>query len=293
MMERIITVDIGGTNIKSALFEDGNIVRTDEIPTEAEYGAQRVIEKVIHLIETHGQCDAIGISTCGQVKNGSIHYANDNMPGYTGFPVQETLQNHFYVPVSVENDVVCAAIGEHAFGSAKDHDDFLVITFGTGIGAGIFLGGRPYNGTGCNAGIMIGGMITHITDSPDPWEGSYERHASTTALIEHAMKINPAYINGRILSEHIHEPEVKACIEQWCHECAIGLCSITHVYNLPLLVLGGGILSQSFVYDTIVEQYQKHLIPGFKGTEIRKAGLSNQAGVYGAYVNAYALVHAQ
>lgn len=46
MMERIITVDIGGTNIKSALFEDGNIVRTDEIPTEAEYGAQRVIEKV-------------------------------------------------------------------------------------------------------------------------------------------------------------------------------------------------------------------------------------------------------
>ncbi|MGM9940970.1 MAG: type III pantothenate kinase [Bulleidia sp.] len=291
-MERIITADIGGTNIKLAVFENGTIVQTDEIPTDAKDGAHTVIQRVIRQIEQYGRCDAIGISTCGQVRNGSIHYANENMPGYTGFPLEKTLHDHFHVPVSVENDVICAAVGEHAFGSAKGCDDFLVITFGTGIGAGIFLNGKPYQGNGRNAGIMVGGMITHACDSLDPWEGSFERHASTTALIQKAVQIHPDYNNGRILFEHLNEPQVRDCVEQWCKEAAIGLCSITHVYNLPLLVLGGGILSQPFVYDTIVQQFHTHLIPGFAGTEIRKAGLSNQAGVYGAYVNAYALVHA-
>ena len=254
------------------------------MPTRAKQGAKDVIDRCIAFIKQYMPCDGIGISTCGQVNNddGSIHYANENMPGYTGMQVKKIFENEFHVKVTVENDVYAAARGENQYGAGKGYKDFICLTYGTGIGGGIYLNGQPYYGAGKSAGVMLGGMILQSSIVNKPWDGSYESLASTTALIKNAQQVNPCITNGRILFEHLDEPETKAVLDAWIEQIAIGLCSLTHVYNVPLFILGGGILEQEYVFNNIKKAYQKYVIPGFGGVQIHQAKLGNKAGIYGA-----------
>ena len=283
-MRKIITLDIGGTNIKVGIFEDELLVQEAEIPTLAKQGAKDVINRCITFIKQYMPCDGIGISTCGQVNNddGSIHYANENMPGYTGMQVKKIFEEEFNVKVTVENDVYAAARGENQYGAGKGYKDFICLTYGTGIGGGVYLNGQPYYGVGKSAGVMLGGMILQSSTVKKPWDGSYESLASTTALIQNAQQVNPCITNGRILFEHLNNPEIKAVLDAWIEQIAIGLCSLTHIYNVPLFILGGGILEQEYVFNNIKKAYQKYIIPGFDGVQIHQAKLGNKAGIYGA-----------
>ena len=271
-MRKIVTLDIGGTNIKIGIFEDEVLVQEAEMPTRAKQGAKDVIDRCIAFIKQYMPCDGIGISTCGQV----------NMPGYTGMQVKKIFEKEFNVKVTVENDVYAAARGENQYGAGKGYKDFICLTYGTGIGGGIYLNGQPYYGAGKSAGVMLGGMILQSTTINKPWDGSYESLASTTALIKNAQQVNPCITNGRILFEHLDEPETKAVLDAWIEQIAIGLCSLTHVYNVPLFILGGGILEQEYVFNNIKKAYQKYVIPGFDGIQIHQAKLGNKAGIYGA-----------
>ena len=90
-MSRLV-FDIGGTNIKYAVFEDGYLVNVRETPTDAFKGGNKIIEKVACLAEKNinDKIDSIGISTAGQVDNkkGKIVFANANIPDYTGFEIK-------------------------------------------------------------------------------------------------------------------------------------------------------------------------------------------------------------
>ena len=129
---------------------------------------------------------------------------------------------------------------------------------------------------------MLGGMILQSSTVKKPWDGSYESLASTTALIQNAQQVNPCITNGRILFEHLNNPEIKVVLDAWIEQIAIGLCSLTHIYNVPLFILGGGILEQEYVFNNIKKAYQKYIIPGFDGVQIHQARLGNKAGIYGA-----------
>ena len=283
-MRTIVTLDIGGTNIKVGIFKDEVLVQEAEIPTLAKQGAKTVIDRCITFIKQYMPCDGIGISTCGQVNNndGSIHYANENLPGYTGMQVKKIFENEFHVKVTVENDVYAAARGENQYGAGKGYKDFICLTYGTGIGGGVYLSGQPYYGVGKSAGVMLGGIILQSSTINQPWDGSYESLASTTALIQNAQKFNPCITNGRSLFCHLDDPTIKAVLDAWIEQIAIGLCSLAHVYNVPLFILGGGILEQEYVFNNIKRVFQKYIIPGFDGVQIHQAKLGNRAGIYGA-----------
>ena len=283
-MRKIVTLDIGGTNIKVGIFKDEVLVQEAEIPTLAKQGAKTVIDRCITFIKQYMPCDGIGISTCGQVNNndGSIHYANENLPGYTGMQVKKIFENEFHVKVTVVNDVYAAARGENQYGAGKGYKDFICLTYGTGIGGGVYLSGQPYYGVGKSAGVMLGGIILQSSTINQPWDGSYESLASTTALIQNAQKFNPCITNGRSLFCHLDDPTIKAVLDAWIEQIAIGLCSLAHVYNVPLFILGGGILEQEYVFNNIKRVFQKYIIPGFDGVQIHQAKLGNRAGIYGA-----------
>lgn len=285
MKNKVACVDIGGTNIKLALFEKGQIIHQKELETEAKKGAQQVLDKVANWILKQKGIEAIGISTCGQVnvEEGSIHYANENMPGYTGMRVKEYFEKRCHVPCFVENDVYAAARGEHFAGAAKGLDDFICLTYGTGIGGGIFLNGKPYYGKGPSKGVMLGALSLHADSSKKAWEMSYEQFASTTALIQRAKEFDSAIINGRLLFERIQETEIQKIVDTWVDEIVMGLQSLVYVYNIPTFVLGGGILSQEYIYQSIQERFNNNLIPGFQGVDIKQAELGNLAGIYGVY----------
>lgn len=283
-MRKIVTLDIGGTNIKVGIFKNEVLVQEAEIPTLAKQGAKAVIDRCMTFIKQYMPCDGIGISTCGQVNNndGSIHYANENLPGYTGMQVKKIFENEFHVKVTVENDVYAAARGENQYGAGKGYKDFICLTYGTGIGGGVYLSGQPYYGVGKSAGVMLGGIILQSSTINQPWDGSYESLASTTALIQNAQKFNPCITNGRSLFCHLDDPTIKAVLDAWIEQIAIGLCSLAHVYNVPLFILGGGILEQEYVFNNIKRVFQKYIIPGFDGVQIHQAKLGNRAGIYGA-----------
>ena len=159
---RIAVLDIGGTSIKSGLWNGQELVRTQEQDTDAKKGASHVVSRVLEILGTYGSFDGVGISTAGQVnsKEGFIRYANENIPGYTGTRLRDLVASEFGVPVAVENDVNAAALGEAVWGAGRDYDDFLCLTYGTGVGGAIVIGKKIYSGS-MFSGREFGGMVVH------------------------------------------------------------------------------------------------------------------------------------
>ena len=127
---KILVFDIGGTAIKYGICKNGHLEETKEYPTEAFRGGTHILNTICRLSEQYLPFDAIGISTAGQVNpdEGSIIYANSNIPDYTGTQFKKILQKLFHVPVAVENDVNSAALGEAVFGAGKGKNSFLCLT---------------------------------------------------------------------------------------------------------------------------------------------------------------------
>ncbi len=286
-----MVLDIGGTAIKSGLYDNGALSEIRETATEASQGGPHVVAKAKEIIagyRTFCSFEKIGISTAGQVDpaRGCIIYANENIPGYTGTMLKEIMEQEFQVPAAVQNDVNAAAIGESVFGAGRDQKDFVCLTYGTGVGGAVFTGGKLYSGSSFSAG-EFGGVIVHPEHrnlKEDMFSGCYERYASTTALVQSAKAMNPALSNGRILFEHMQEPEVKQLIDQWIMEIVYGLITIIHMMNPACAILGGGIMEQPYVIEQIQEQLYPNLIPSFRHVKIKKAELGNQAGMLGAAV---------
>lgn len=288
MGRRIGALDIGGTNIKACLFCDGIPRDQREIPTMAQEGPVEVLTRAAALLETMGPFEALGVCTTGQVDpmTGVIRYANENMPGYTGTQVKAFFENLFHVPTAVVNDVYAAALGEGAYGSARGETDYICLTYGTGIGGGVVLKGQPYYGAGPSAGVMLGGLITHPEERnpEDAFSGTYERYAATTALVARARKISAELDSGRKIFDALPKSEtLRAQVDGWLREVALGICALVHAYNVPCVILGGGIMEQPYVFEGAKAMTEHFLVPGFRSIRILPAKLGNMAGLYGAY----------
>jgi predicted NBD/HSP70 family sugar kinase len=284
----VAVVDIGGTAIKTGLFDGSTLTFTQEVPSRAKEGADPLMEQVVSLIrELPGMFERIGISTAGQVdsSNGIIRYANENIPGYTGFPLRDFIEQKFSVSVAIENDVNAAAIGEAKYGAGKDSADrtFLCLTYGTGIGGAIVLDGDIYHGSTFSAG-EFGAIITHggEHDSKDQWSGCYEKYASTTALIDRFRTIYPHLDNGKKIFSELENEIVKKEVDLWIDEIVIGLSSLTHIFNPSMIIIGGGIMKETYLCERIKAKLLYNIMPSFRNVKIRKSSLGNHAGLYGA-----------
>lgn len=246
------------------------------------------MNQVISFIEECSDFDAIGISTAGQVnaKDGSIIYANSNIPNYTGMQIKKELEALFHVPVTVENDVNCAALGESVYGSGKSYDDFLCLTYGTGVGGAIVQNKKIYHGSGFSAG-EFGGIVTHgsinlYSQNQDVFGGCYERYASTSALVRTLSAYDPSLVSGKLIFENLNRKDVKVFIDQWIDEIILGLITIIHIFNPSCIVLGGGIMAQAYILEEIHKRIYEKIMPSFSQVEIVSAALGNSAGMLGA-----------
>nr|WP_307992679.1 ROK family protein [uncultured Niameybacter sp.] len=282
---KIAALDIGGTSIKTGIWEDGILKDIKEYDTNAKAGGRAVIEKAITILREYEGFDRIGISTAGQVnsKEGSIRYANENIPGYTGMRVKSILEEAFHVPVAVENDVNAAAIGEAAYGAGKEFEDFLCLTYGTGVGGAIVINKKIYTGSEFSAG-EFGGILIHpeARKEGDYFSGCYERYASTTALVERARSYDSSLTNGRKIFERLDEAPIKEIVDEWVKEIMYGLISLIHTFNPSCIVLGGGVMGQTYVVEKLEQMLYTNIMPSFRKVVLRKAELGNTAGLLGA-----------
>ena len=284
--KNILALDVGGTAIKSALVKNSKIVKSFEFPSNAHLGGPHLLQNMFQVIERYSDYDVIGISTTGQVDslNGSIVYANENVPNYTGTNLKEIITGRYHKPVFVENDVNAAALGECYYGAGKTESDFLCLTYGTGIGGAIIKNKQVYKGSSGSAG-EFGHIITHPNDITCSCgqKGCYECYASATALVRRVSLEHPNLTNGRMIFEAFHQGDtsVMRLVDEWINEIVLGLVSLVHIFNPNLIVLGGGIMSQPYIIEAVDKKIHQNIMKSFSHVKIRAANLDNNAGIFG------------
>lgn len=286
---KILAIDIGGTSIKMCLSDEkGNTTEFKEIDSEAQKGGPHLVDNLMQVItETYSGFDAIGISTASQVNSeeGYIIYANENFPNYTGMKIQTIFEEKFSVPVKIENDVNAAALGERNFGAGREFNDFLCLTYGTGIGGAIVIDSTVYKGLNGVAG-EFGHLVLHPGGKKCNCGsiGCYEMYGSTTALVKNAMEHNSTYVNGRKIFEGLDQGDEKleGILADWVLEVAYGLVSLTHIFNPPAIIIGGGVMEQEKLMTMVTDKVKELIIDSFSEVEIIKASLGNKAGLLGA-----------
>ena len=284
MHESIAGFDIGGIYIKASILREDALVQMDEIPANAQKGARAMLEQIALLAQKMPGVTRIGISTAGEVDalSGAIRFFS-NIPGYTGMNPREMLERMLGLPVWVENDVNAAAVGEYAFGAARGYTDFVMLSYGTGVGGAIFAGGKLYRGSGCSAG-EFGGMLIHpeAIRKDQQGSGSYERYASTAALVSRVQRRFPKLNTGREIFLHMDDSEIKKEIDDWICEVAYGIISVVHSFDPALVVLGGGIMQQPYIIARLNQILKPMRKPSFQACRIVPALLGNRAGLMGA-----------
>lgn len=283
-------LDIGGTFIKSALYDEEIGLRNKkETPTPARLGGKAIMECAVKLLEEMGTLDAIGVSTAGRINSeaGIVIGANDNIREYAGTPIREILETRFQVPVAVDNDVNMAALGEACLGAGSEKEEFLCLTYGTGVGGAIIQNRTIYHGS-CFSAAEFGAIVTHgeiLRKSGFP-EGTYEKYASVTALVQRALEYDLELSNGKRIFSRLEDPIVKEIVEDWIGEILLGLSSLIHIFNPSCVILGGGVMEQPYVLERIRSRIGDYVMPGFQKVEIKSAKLGNCAGMLGAAIAA-------
>lgn len=292
----ICAFDIGGTSIKfGVLTNDGDILLKSSIDTEAEKGGLSIIKKIIKKIkelQAIYNISGVSISSTGQIDSlkGNVIYAVDTIPKYTGVKIKELIEEMINLPVAVDNDVNCAALGEYWKGGAIGYSDFICLTLGTGIGGAIISKGRLDYGSN-----FLAGEFGHINLYPNGKKctcgsnGCYEQYASSKALSD-LVKENYGYqIDLKKFFDMAKGYDQKATdiLHEWVQDISLGLKSIVHIFNPKLIIIGGGISKQgNFLIDKIERELFKYVMPSFQqGLVLKMATCGNDANLLGAIYN--------
>ena len=286
---KILAIDIGGTAIKYGLVsEDFEILESFEIPTEAHLGGPHLMQKIMGIVDEYAeQVSCVGISTAGQVNSqlGKIIFASENIPNYTGIEIKKTIQEKHDLPVFVENDVNSAATAEAKFGAGQGYNDFLCLTYGTGVGGALWINNQIYTGDYFSAG-EFGHIVTHTGGKLCTCgnQGCYEMYASTGALVRAVKEATGLELNGRQIfePENFHNVVIRAVIDNWIDEIIGGLTTLIFIFNPPLIILGGGIMNEEYIISEIERRIHERNVHSFKSVKIQKAQMKNQAGMLGA-----------
>jgi len=200
----ILGFDIGGTKcaVITAEWDGENIklLKKDRCPTDHNAGAYAMIDKMMSMADgiLDRKPDAIGISCGGPLdsKTGVI-MSPPNLPEWDGIEIVKVLEEHYGVKAKLQNDANACAVAEWKFGAGKGAENMAFLTFGTGLGAGLILGGRLYDGTNGNAGEI--GHIRLASDGPVGYgkKGSFEGFCSGGGIAQlGVMKAREKVQNG-------------------------------------------------------------------------------------------------
>lgn len=283
---KIVVFDIGGTAIKWGLMEDGRLESKAEFPSRAKEGGEIILQNLLSQLRQVESFDGIAISTAGQVnpRTGEIIYANENIPHYTGMKLAQILRETFSVPVFVDNDVNCAARGEAYFGAGKGFQNFLCLTYGTGVGGAIFLDGKIFYGSSFSAG-EFGALPLECSkcEQGQAFSGCYEKFASTKALVHACQSVDPDLRSGRELLQRREEKQFEEKLEEWMHHVLFGMAGLIHLFNPELLIFGGGVMENTWIQEQLQKRLPAYVMPSFSKVKLVPACLGNRAGLYGAY----------
>lgn len=305
-----IGIDLGGTTVKAGLVEDGKILVKSSIKTGAKRPYGEVIGDIAEQVKKLAQSAnvdfkdvaSVGVGCPGAVtgETGVVSYScNLN---WKGVPLGGELSSLLGVPVKVTNDANAAALGEAKFGAGKNYSDVIFLTLGTGVGGGIVLGGKLYEGNE-SKGAEVGHMVikTGGRRCACGRRGCFEVYASATALVRltrAAMRKNPDSIMRKIAEEEggadgrtafeaekLGDKAAAKVIDEYVGSLAEGIMNFCNIFRPQAIVIGGGVSAQGHNLTDRITAVCERGDYGYKGTpkvEILPATLGNDAGIIGA-----------
>ncbi|MDO4622068.1 MAG: ROK family protein [Eubacteriales bacterium] len=292
----IAGIDIGGTSVKIGLFdEQKKMVCNSEIPTRKALGFESVVNDIykgidnllMDLNQTSYELNAIGVGVPGIVNGEGIVNHGANL-GADRIELYKLLKDRFGdCSIKIANDANTAALGEVAYGAAKGFENVIMVTVGTGIGAGIIINGKIYAGKMGLAG-EIGHMIVNDNENSPCGCGRFgclEQYASATGITRLAKKMfNETVTTKEIfqLSERGNElaQNVLAISADYLGKA---LANAATAIEPEAFIIGGGVANAGESYRRKVERaYKKYALLQTKHIPILLAELGNKAGMYGA-----------
>ena len=304
-----VGIDLGGTFIKGGVADDlGNLLVSDKTPTGAEGGADAVARNIAALatglLSSVGLSPAdaagLGIGVPGMIDSeaGTVVYSNNLR--WENFPIAQKVAALTGIPVRIANDANVAALGEARFGSGASYRSTVLLTLGTGVGGGVVLDGRLFEGNR-SAGAELGHSVIVAGGEPCTCgrRGCLEAYASATALIREtrrAMREHPESAmweigstdraDGATAFRYADRDETaRRVVDRYIDMLGVGLCNIANEFRPEAILLGGGICAEG---ERLIAPLQKIVdrdrFGGERGPAVRvaTAALGNRAGILGA-----------
>lgn len=298
----ILGVDMGGTKIYGALSDlGGNIL--DEFNV-AQHGANgedsfnrltTLIDSLLASPKLAGrQVHGIGVGAPGITlhREGIVTWANTLH--WKDFPLKQRLNDRYHLPITVDNDVNLAAMGELWFGAGQNTQNMVLVAIGTGIGAGIIIDGALYRGA-TEASGEIGNMLPGREFLGNNYQdfGALESVASGTGIADRArMKLKDklaAEDLENLSAEDVFEAAklkhewALTIITETVDYLAIAIANLAVAFDPELIILGGGVSRSAEMLIKPILQRIEGTIPTLPRLVVSSLGL--RAGVMGAITN--------
>ena len=276
--------DIGGTNLRVLrLNDDGSssALQQQQHPNEPEAIISIVVKLARTLIrETTESIKTIGVGCAGHVLPTGVIKSSPNLPNFIDFPLKQILEEEIQTQVLVENDANCSAWAEYQIGAGVGIENLLVISFGTGIGAGLILGGSIFRGSYGLAG-EVGHMTLEENGRPCPCGnyGCWEQYSSGAEL------------SNLISKNETHAVPYEDILTEFGEKVAVGFRNLSHILDPEMIIVTGGITSIGDpLLNAIQVAYYKRVGHRDNGklTQIRLGMFGNEAGALGAALMASA-----
>ena len=299
-------IDLGGINVAAGLVtETGKIVSRRSVPTPRTPAgvADAIAEHVKGLLtETTEKVEYIGLGSPGTIEpdTGMVEYWSNL--DFHHVPLAQMIRDRTGLPVLMENDAGCAALGEYVAGAGKGSRSMVVITLGTGIGGGAVLNGKLYTGLN-HAGLEVGHLVIEHGGRPCTCgrKGCFETYCSATALIREARRAMDAAphsqlwslagekekVNGKLVFEAYKQGDDLAAgvVQEFLEYLGDGVVSLVNIFQPEVFAIGGGLAGAG---ETIlgpvreILDHEDYARSSSRRTRLVKARLGNDAGIIGA-----------
>lgn len=240
-----IGVDLGGTNVRVGLVDEGRIVRLISEPCKSDRPEGEVVAHIVSLIEqvivprvTH---IGIGVPSVVDAARGIV-YNVTGIPSWQEVHLKELLEAHFGIPVHVNNDCNCFAMGVCRYGEARGFRDVVCVALGTGVGAGLVVDGKLYCGHNTGAGEI--GSIPYL-------DRDYEYYCSSRFFVGRGTTGKEAF--ERAVAG---DPEALKLWEEFGRHIGRLVMLILYAYDPEAIVFGGSI---SHAFDFFSEAMHAEL----------------------------------
>ena len=306
-----IGIDVGGTGIQfGAIDENMNILAEKSIPTTTSVSfseqVARIADAVVATASAAGfsaeQIDRIGVGIPGISDPVTGDIVKCPNMGWFHVPFRQEFMKHLSVPLYIENDANVAALAESAAGVSAGTSSSVFITIGTGIGSGIILNGRIWNGFH-GIGGELGHVIFGLNGVPCTCgnHGCLERYCSATALIRmgrEAVALQPDSLILRSVGNDLTRIEARTVIDaarendpvavevygRWISQLAQAIAGVVNLLDPEVIVLGGGVSKAGdFLLNPLRSEFRKYVLYSDQPLpDLRIAVLGSKAGIIGA-----------